>query len=159
LGARLLLWSRAVQNASSNHVINPGTLDTMKRFVGTSGYFYKEWRGAFYPKNLPTRQMLHFYGACFRTVEINSTFNGTPKASVVEAWAEAVPADFKFAIKAPRQITHVKRLKDAGDFVSNLLAAVSALERCQGPLLFQLPPTFKKDLERLRVFLALLPKS
>ena len=130
----------------------------MNLYVGTSGYSYREWKGTFYPENLPARQMLHFYGACFRTVEINSTFNGTPKASVVEAWAEAVRSDFKFAIKAPRQITHLKRLKDSGDLVSTFLQAVGALSKRQGPVLFQLPPTSKKDVPRLQAFLTLLPK-
>jgi uncharacterized protein YecE (DUF72 family) len=130
----------------------------MNLYVGTSGYSYKEWKGTFYPDNLPARQMLHFYGACFRTVEINSTFNGTPKASVVEAWAKAVRGDFKFGIKAPRQITHLKRLKDSGDLVSTFLEAVGVLSKRQGPVLFQLPPTSKKDVPRLRAFLALLPK-
>jgi uncharacterized protein YecE (DUF72 family) len=103
--------------------------------------------------------MLHFYGERFRTVEINSTFNGTPKASVLERWAEEVRGDFKFALKAPRQITHLKRLKDTGDLVSNLLEAAGALAEHQGPVLFQLPPTSKKDAPRLRAFLALLPSQ
>jgi uncharacterized protein YecE (DUF72 family) len=101
--------------------------------------------------------MLPFYGACFRTVEINSTFNGTPKAAVVEGWAKAVGGDFKFALKAPRQITHLKRLKDAGNLVADLLEAAGALSEHQGPVLFQLPPTSKKDMPRLHAFLALLP--
>src|SRR6202030_3331796 len=71
----------------------------MNLYVGTSGYSYKEWKGTFYPNDLPLRQMLRFYGERFRTVEINSTFRGLPKASVLEGWADAVPADFQFAIK------------------------------------------------------------
>ena len=129
----------------------------MNLFVGTSGYSYKEWKGKFYPKDLPARQMLHFYGECFRTVEINSTFNGTPKASVVESWAKAVRGDFQFALKAPKEITHLKRLKDADDLVSHLLTAAGALSEHQGPVLFQLPPTSTKDMPRLHAFLALLP--
>jgi uncharacterized protein YecE (DUF72 family) len=125
--------------------------------VGTSGYSYKEWKGKFYPKDLPARQMLPFYGACFRAVEINSTFHGTPKAAVVEGWAEAVGGDFKFALKAPKQITHLKRLENAGDLVADLLEAAAALSEHQGPVLFQLPPTWKKDMSRLRAFLAQLP--
>jgi len=131
----------------------------MNLYVGTSGYSYKEWKGKFYPKDLPARQMLPFYGACFRTVEINSTFNGTPKAAVLEGWANAVGGDFKFALKAPRQITHLKRLKDAGDLVADLLEAAAALSEHQGPVLFQLPPTSKKDMPRLRAFLAQLPSQ
>jgi uncharacterized protein YecE (DUF72 family) len=126
-------------------------------YVGTSGYSYKEWEGKFYPMDLPVRQMLRFYGERFRTVEINSTFNGTPKTSALERWVEAVGGDFKFALKAPRQITHLKMLKDVGDLVSNLLATTGVLSEHQGPVLFQLPPKLKKDISRLRAFLALLP--
>jgi len=131
----------------------------MNLYVGTSGYSYGAWKGKFYPKNLPAPQMLHFYGERFRSVEINSTFNGTPKTSVMEQWAEAVGGDFKFALKAPRQITHVKRLKGADDLVSHLLEAAGVLSEHQGPVLFQLPPNSKIDLPRLRAFLALLPSQ
>ena len=129
----------------------------MDLYVGTSGYSYKEWKGTFYPKNLPAQQMLRFYGERFRAVEINCTFYGLPKASVLAGWADAVPADFQFVLKAPKQITHVQRLKDAGDLVSQLLAIAGALAEHQGPLLFQLPPTAKKAVPQLRAFLALLP--
>jgi uncharacterized protein YecE (DUF72 family) len=74
----------------------------MHLYVGTSGYSYKQWKGTFYPKDLPDRQMLHFYGERFRTVEINSTFRSMPKVSVLEGWAGAVPADFQFVLKAPK---------------------------------------------------------
>ena len=129
----------------------------MNLYVGTSGYSYKEWKGTFYPNDLPLRQMLRFYGERFRTVEINSTFRGLPKASVLEGWADAVPADFQFAIKAPQQITHVQRLKDAGELVSQLLQVAGVLKERRGSLLFQLPPASKKDVPRLRAFFALLP--
>ncbi len=126
-------------------------------YVGTSGYSYKEWKGSFYPKNLPDKQMLRYYGERFRTVEINNTFYRMPKASVLEAWAAEVPADFKFVLKAPQRITHIQRLKDAGESVSYLLEVAGALKERLGPLLFQLPPNLKKDVPRLREFLALLP--
>jgi uncharacterized protein YecE (DUF72 family) len=129
----------------------------MNLYVGTSGYSYKEWKGTFYPEDLPDKQMLHFYGERFRSVEINNTFYRMPKASVLQAWAEEVPADFKFVLKAPQRITHIQRLKDAGDSVSYLLDVATALKERLGPLLFQLPPYLKKDLPRLREFLALLP--
>jgi uncharacterized protein YecE (DUF72 family) len=128
----------------------------MNLYVGTSGYSYKEWKGTFYPKNLPAQQRLRYYGERFRTVEINSTFRGTPKASVLENWADVVPADFKFVLKAPQQITHRQRLKDTDALVSHLLEVAGVLRQRQGPLLFQLPPTAKKDPPRLRAFLALL---
>ena len=131
----------------------------MNLYVGTSGYCYKEWRGTFYPEDMPEKQMLRFYGERFRSVEINNTFYRMPKASVLEAWANEVPANFKFVLKAPQRITHNQRLKDAGDSVSYLLKVAVALNERLGPLLFQLPPYFKKDAPRLREFLALLRRQ
>src|SRR5205085_7007481 len=131
----------------------------MNLYVGTSGYCYKEWRGTFYPEDMPEKQMLHFYGERFRSVEINNTFYRMPKASVLEAWANEVPANFKFVLKAPQRITHIQRLKDAADSVSYLLKVAVALNERLGPLLFQLPPYFKKDAPRLREFLALLRRQ
>ena len=129
----------------------------MNLYVGTSGYSYKEWKGKFYPEDLPDKQMLHFYGERFRSVEINNTFYRMPKESVLEAWAAEVPADFKFVIKASQRITHMQRLKDAGDSLSYLLRVAGVLMKRLGPLLFQLPPNLKKDALRLREFLKLLP--
>src|SRR6266705_3803721 len=129
----------------------------MNLYVGTSGYSYKEWKGTFYPDDLPDKQMLRFYGERFRSVEINNTFYRMPKASILEAWAAEVPADFKFVLKASQRITHKQRLKDADDSVSYLLEVAGALKERLGPLLFQLPPELKKDLPRLREFLTLLP--
>ena len=139
--------------------IPPSRLQTasMNLYVGTSGYSYKEWKGPFYPEDLPDKQMLHFYGERFRSVEINNTFYRMPKSSMLEAWATEVPADFKFVLKAPQQITHIKRLKEAGDSVAYLLKVALALNERLGPILFQLPPYLKKDATRLREFLALLP--
>src|SRR3954469_20077875 len=125
----------------------------MNLYVGTSGYAYKEWKGTFYPEDLPDKQMLKFYGERFRSVEINNTFYRMPKTSVMEAWAAEVPADFRFVIKASRRITHIKRLKDAAEPMSYLLKAVEALKDRAGPLLFQTPPNLKKDAARLREFL------
>src|SRR5215470_16355415 len=129
----------------------------MNLYVGTSGYSYKEWKGTFYPEDLPDKQMLHFYGERFRAVEINNTFYRMPKPSVLEGWAAEVPADFKFVLKASQRITHMQRLKDAGDSVSYLLKVAGTLKERLGPLLFQLPPYLQKDLPRLRDFLGLLP--
>lgn len=129
----------------------------MNLYVGTSGYSYKEWKGSFYPEDLPEKQMLHFYGERFRTVEINNTFYRMPKAPMLEAWSAEVPAEFKFVLKAPQQITHIKRLKDAGDSLTYLLKVASTLKEQLGPLLFQLPPYLKKDAARLSGFLKLLP--
>jgi uncharacterized protein YecE (DUF72 family) len=103
--------------------------------------------------------MLRYYGECFRSVEINNTFYRMPKASVLENWAAEVPAEFKFVLKASQRITHFQRLKDAGDSLAYLLKVAGVLKERLGPLLFQLPPHFKKDLPRLREFLALLPSE
>src|SRR6185436_12781727 len=131
----------------------------MNLYLGTSGYSYKEWKGPFYPEDLPDKQMLRFYGERFRSVEINNTFYRMPNPAMLEGWAANVPAAFKFVLKAPQQITHIKRLKDAGDSVSYLLKVASTLNDRLGPVLFQLPPQFKKDASRLREFLALLPRK
>ena len=128
----------------------------MNLYVGTSGYSYKEWKGSFYPEDLPDRQMLRFYGERFRSVEINNTFYRMPKAPVLEGWAAEVPADFKFVLKAAQRITHQHQLKDADESVSYLLEVAGALKERLGPLLFQLPPYLRKDAPRLREFLALL---
>jgi uncharacterized protein YecE (DUF72 family) len=103
--------------------------------------------------------MLNFYGTCFRTVEINNTFRAMPKASVLEGWAAKVPADFRFVLKAPQQISHVRRLNNVGDLVSQFLEVAGTLAERQGPLLFQLPPNMKKDVPRLQAFLALIPEA
>ena len=129
----------------------------MNLYVGTSGYSYKEWKGPFYPQKLPTKQMLPFYSEHFRTVEINYTFRRLPTASVLDAWAGAVPADFQFVLKAPEPITHRKRLKDTDEALAKFLDIAGKLKERLGPLLFQLPPTLRKDVPRLRAFLALLP--
>ena len=130
---------------------------TVNLYVGTSGYSYKEWKGPFYPKDLPDKQMLRFYGEHFRSVEINNTFYRMPKSSVLEAWAAEVPADFKFVIKASQRITHHQRLQDCRDSVEYLLDVVGVLKDRLGPVLFQLPPNLPKDAARLHDFLALLP--
>lgn len=129
----------------------------MNLYVGTSGYSYKEWKGNFYPKSLQAKQMLHYYGQHFRTVEINNTFYRMPNTDVLEAWADAVPPDFNFSLKAARKITHIHRLKNVKDPLSYLLEVTSSLKNRLGPLLFQLPPSLKKDADRLRDFIALLP--
>ncbi|MEM5786214.1 MAG: DUF72 domain-containing protein [Syntrophobacteraceae bacterium] len=129
----------------------------MNLYVGTSGYSYKEWKGAFYPVDISAKGMLHYYGERFKTVEINNTFYRMPSVGVLEAWANDVPPDFRFVLKAPRQITHIHRLKDAADSVSYLLEVAGTLKEHLGALLFQLPPNLKKDVPRLRDFLALLP--
>ncbi len=129
----------------------------MHFYAGTSGYAYKKWKGSFYPEGLPAKGMLGYYGRHFRAVEINSTFYRMPTVTVLEAWADAVPADFRFVLKAPRQITHIQRLKDADQSLATLLATADVLKERLGALLFQLPPNLKKGVPRLKEFLSLLP--
>jgi uncharacterized protein YecE (DUF72 family) len=131
----------------------------MDLYVGTSSYSEKAWKGKFYPKDLPATQMLHYYAERFRAVEINSTFFAMPKASVLEKWTEQVPPGFRFAIKAPKSITHIQWLQDKDKLLSTLLEVLGTLNERLGPLLVQLPPTAKKDVTRLRAFLALLPRQ
>jgi len=128
----------------------------MRFFVGTSGYSYKEWKGSFYPEKLAQKEMLSYYAQRFSTVEINNTFYRMPKAGVLESWAQQVPDGFRFVLKAPQKITHFKRLKDAEEETDYLLRTAAVLEGHRGPLLFQLPPNFKKDLPRLEPFLNLV---
>src|SRR5687767_14473459 len=134
-------------------------MSTTNFYVGTSGYSYKEWKGSFYPKDLPADGMLGYYGERFGAVEINNTFYRMPKAPVVKAWGDEVPKDFQFVIKAPQGITHFKRLRGAEESVAYLLEVTKVLKKRLGALLFQLPGNFKKDVARLREFLALLPKG
>lgn len=129
----------------------------MQLYVGTSGFSYKEWKGTFYPPDLPAKRMLSFYGERFPAVEINNTFYRMPKTSVLEAWAAEVPAGFRFALKAPQRITHFERLRNTSGSLAALLEISAVLNERLGPLLFQLPPGMKKDAERLRAFLVGLP--
>ena len=125
--------------------------------VGTSGYNYLEWRGPFYPEKLPTKDMLGFYAERFSTVEINYTFYRTPTEKVLAGWATAMPAGFVFTLKAPRRITHERRLRDVDESLRLFCDAAVALGAKLGPLLFQLPPNFKKETDRLADLLAMLP--
>ncbi len=125
--------------------------------AGTSGFSYKEWKGPFYPEKLPAKDMLGFYAGRLPAVEINNTFYRMPKESVVAGWAEQVPPDFRFVIKASRRITHFKRLKEAGDETGYLLQVLAPLGERLGAVLFQLPPNLPVDRDRLERFLDLLP--
>ena len=126
-------------------------------FIGTSGYNYPEWKGSFYPPDLPAARMLPFYGERFSSVEINYTFYRMPNAKLVTGWAAQVPAGFRFTLKAPRRITHDRKLKDVADPVRGFCEVAAELGPQLGALLFQLPPTFKKDLGVLDAFLDVLP--
>jgi len=127
--------------------------------VGTSGYNYPEWKGSFYPSDLAASKMLPYYASKFRTVEINYTFYRMPTSKIVTGWASQVPPEFRFTLKAPKRITHDKRLRaaDVADSLRAFLSAAGELGPQLAALLFQLPPNFKKDLVLLDEFLALLP--
>jgi uncharacterized protein YecE (DUF72 family) len=130
----------------------------MRTLVGTSGYSYPAWKGRFYPKDLPAKRFLQFYASRFSTVEINNTFYKMPSPELVQSWADEAPANFTFAVKAPQRITHQKRLKECEEPLQALSDAIERLGGKLGPILFQLPPNFKKDLPRLQAFLAVKPK-
>jgi uncharacterized protein YecE (DUF72 family) len=128
--------------------------------AGTSGYAFPEWKGVFYPPELKSADYLPYYASRFATVEINNTFYRLPSESVLHHWAEQVPDGFSFAIKASQRITHFARLKpEAIETVEYLVRATAVMGERVGPILFQLPPNMKRDIERLRAFLAKLPEG
>ena len=129
----------------------------MPLFVGTSGYSYKEWKGSFYPEKLPAKEMLAYYASRLPAVEINNTFYRLPQKSGLENWRDQVPESFRFSVKASQRITHFKRLNGVVDETNYLLETAAALGERLGPVLFQLPPNMKKDLDRLQKFLETLP--
>jgi len=125
-------------------------------FIGTSGWHYDHWKGPFYPKNLPSDEMLPYYANLFNTVEINATFYHLPNRKTVLKWADSVNSSFIFSVKGSRYITHTKKLKDCKASLQKIKKAVSFLEKKEGPFLFQLPPHFAVDYERLKEFLQLV---
>src|SRR5918995_1704424 len=127
-------------------------MTTLHLLAGASGYSYKPWKGPFYPQDLPDAEMLSFYAQRLPTVEINNTFYRLPKATVLEEWAARTPPTFRFVLKASRKITHIHRLKDVGEMTDYLFKVAETLGPKLGPILFQLPPYLKKDLERLQQF-------
>jgi len=126
-------------------------------WTGTSGYNYPEWKGSFYPSDLPVAKMLPYYAARFPTVEINYTFYRMPSEKLVAGWAAQTPSPYKLTLKAPRRITHDSRLKNCGSLVTTLCQVAGTLGEKLGALLFQLPPSSKKDLAVLDAFLDELP--
>src|SRR5262245_5608696 len=133
----------------------PGTL--MRIRAGTSGWSYKEWKGFFYPEKLAAKDMLRYYSERFASVEVNNTFYRMPTPAMLEGWLDQVPEDFTFVLKAPKRITHEKRLQGVEDTGGFLLNTARAMGSKLGPFLVQLPPNFRKDLSRLRDFLAIFP--
>lgn len=128
-------------------------------YIGTSGWSYDHWRGVFYPKNLARDQMLNYYISHFHSVELNSTFYQLPSLNTFHGWRDAVPKDFVFSVKASRYITHMKKLKAPEKSSYKLLEHVSALGHKLGPILFQLPPRWNFNAERLNAFLLSLSQD
>ncbi len=127
----------------------------MKLWIGSSGFSYRGWVGDFYPRKR-AQDMLGFYSTQFQAVEINNTFYRQPRKETLQSWSEQVPRDFKFALKAPRAITHIRMLYNVDDDTKRFLQSASVLQNRLGALLFQLPPRLKVDLARLDRFLDLL---
>jgi uncharacterized protein YecE (DUF72 family) len=138
-----------------------GTIISGELRVGTSGYAYPFWKGPFYPEKLPNSEMLRFYGQQFTTVEINNTFYRLPTEKVVEQWAESVAPGFQFAFKMNQRITHIQKLRNSELILKRFLEVVSLLTEGNrlGPILIQLPPTFRADLPVLDEFLTLRPRA
>jgi len=127
--------------------------------IGTSGWHYKHWRGCFYPEELKSSEYLSWYVRHFKTVEVNNCFYRLPTESAVENWRNSTPADFCFAVKGSRFLTHIKRLRDAEAGLDTFLSRMGLLQQKFGPILFQLPPNWHVNPERLENFLQALPRK
>ena len=132
---------------------------TGRILVGTSGWSYRHWRGVFYPEKLAGGEALSYYAARFATVEVNRTFYSLPEVATVERWRETARPGFTFAVKAPRTITHVKRLRRSGALLADFVTRMRGLGRALGPILFQLPDGLPRDTGLLRNFLDMLPRD
>lgn len=127
-----------------------------RAYIGTSGFSYPEWKGSFYPADLPSSEMLRFYGQAFPSVELNNTFYRYPGEDTLAQWAAAVPPAFRFSVKAHRRITHLKRLADVDGDLAFLAERLRGLTDRLGPVLFQLPPSLPHNAALLQSFLASL---
>ena len=125
--------------------------------IGTSGWNYNHWRGRFYPQGLPSGRWFAHYAEVFDTVEINNTFYRQPKNETFDGWREQAPAGFLYAVKANRHLTHMKKLKNPQESLERCLEGSRRLKEYLGPILYQLPPQWGKNLTRLREFARLLP--
>ncbi len=125
--------------------------------IGTSGWHYDDWQGPFYPPGLSADEQLPYYARTFRSAEINNTFYQLPSVDTVEAWRAAVPEGFLFAVKASRYTTHLKKLKDPVPSTERFLEVIVRLRDTLGPILFQLPPSWRANPGRLRDFLLAMP--
>ncbi|HEY2461800.1 MAG TPA: DUF72 domain-containing protein [Candidatus Acidoferrum sp.] len=129
-------------------------------YAGTSGWAYATWKPEFYPPKLASAKFLSYYAGRLNTVEVNYTFRRFPTEKLLRGWSEATPEGFKFAVKAHQKITHIQRLREVGGFTTEFLTSLQPLDEAGklGPILFQLPPFVKCDLQLLRDFVELLPK-
>jgi len=132
---------------------------SVRYYIGTSGWHYEHWRGLFYPEKLAKARWLDFYAGHFTTVELNNTFYRLPSENAFHTWRNSTPADFTFAVKVSRFITHIKRLKDVGEPVERFIARAGILGNKLGPLLYQLPPNMHRNDDRLESFLSTLPRG
>ena len=131
----------------------------MHYLIGTSGYNYPEWRGSFYPEKFPTGKMLAYYAERFNTVEVNYTFYRIPTPALLEGWARGTPDGFTFTLKAPRRITHDSKLQRVGELTQTFCRTAATLGSKLGVLLFQLPPTLKRNDDVLAAFIETLPEG
>lgn len=131
----------------------------MKLWIGTSGYSYAEWKGAFYPANLPATKMFGFYAEHFATVEINATFYRMPTDKLIDGWVKAAPDGFRYTLKAPKLFTYSKHLVGCEQPLDFFLGRARRLGAKGAALLFHLPPYMKKDLPVLKAFLAMIPRD
>ena len=131
----------------------------MHLWIGTSGFQYPEWKGKFYPEDLSVAKMLGYYSERFSTTEINYSFRQIPKETTVKKWVDGTPDDFCFTFKAPRKVTHFAKLDHCGDTMKYFHEVMLGLGKKRGCVLFQLPPEFEKDVDRLSEFLRILPKD
>ena len=129
----------------------------MNTWIGTSGFQYTEWKGNFYPEDLPSAKMLPFYAERLNTTEINYTFHRIPSVKTIDNWNKLTPERFRFALKAPQKVTHWAKLRDCADTMRYFHDVTSSLGEKLGPVLFQLPPNFKKDTFVLADFVNCLP--
>ncbi|MDB5691533.1 MAG: hypothetical protein JWO81_596 [Alphaproteobacteria bacterium] len=127
--------------------------------IGCSGWIYRHWRGIFYPEKMPQKHWFAHYAATFDTVEINNSFYRLPKAETFDAWRAQAPPGFRYAVKANRFLTQAKKLKDCAEPLGRFLTPTRHLGETLGPILYQLPPRFRVNKERLAEFIALLPRD
>jgi len=128
-------------------------------YIGTSGWHYDDWRGRFYTEKLPRNKWLEFYAQHFSTVELNNSFYRLPSENAFTGWYNSSPPDFRYAVKVSRFITHIKRLKDCDEAITNFMSRAGILKEKLGPLLYQLPPSMHRNDETLESFLNVLPRG